>query len=110
MNASSHRIERPRVREVAWFPDHGSATPYLLSVVLWVPLTALPLILLAEVGQAAGLIGLVGVLLVHFAPHEMYLSACNTYDISPVGWWALKAQVWLLCGGAVRQALRAQKQ
>lgn len=98
---------RTTLRAVRWFPDHGNPIGYLVALVCWVPFTLLALVFFAEEMDVAAGVAFTCAVTVHLVPFAMYISATVAQDRSPVGFWALRAQVWLLLGGAAPQAVRA---
>jgi hypothetical protein len=91
--------------QIQWVPNYASARTYLLALACWLPLTVPTFILLAERSPWVLPPGIPA-----FAAHmvfvDMLTSAAVDHRRSSTGLWALRAQCWLLFGGALRQALR----
>lgn len=95
------------VSQIPWVPDYARARTYLLALACWFPLTAATFFLLLERTPWVLVPGALA-----FAAHmvfvDMLTSAAIDQRRSTTGLWALRAQLWLLAGGALRQAWRAR--
>ena len=100
-------LMKTSVRKVRWVPNHGRPLLYLAALLLWLPTTVGALIAAAE-GPLwlAALLG-VAAFLAHAVPQQTTVSAIAEQDRAAIGPWGLGAQLWLLCGGAAGQAVRA---
>jgi hypothetical protein len=103
---TSATVTRTAVRDVAWIPQYAGPVAYLVALATWIPATALPIVLGLQ-GRHGAAIPALGLLwAAHFVPTNMLMSAAWDQGRSHIGLWAISAQIWLLAGGAARQAVR----
>jgi hypothetical protein len=104
------RRRRESVRQVLWVRHRTEARLYLAAVVL-APVAFVGSMVLT----AADLPWYLSLPLLLFGVLPPFLYVVNMVEDAAhrrqhpfQGWWALKAQVWLHCGGALGQAWRAR--